>query len=171
MNEQTHHHTPSELKSILTELGSDDFSTRVHARQQIVSMGKDAIDYLAEYINHPKRLYRIEVVKALSEIKDPEAIPLLLEAFYDDDPDIRWIAAEGLIKLGKASLIPLLKIISKDAGNLYVRRAAYHVLHHLRLLFPYRDKLNQLLHYLNADNMEEAAADMAEELFELLKKS
>ncbi len=168
MNEKKPNNTSTEIKSLLQKLGSKDFQTRVEAREQLVAMGKDAIDYLAEYVTHPQRIYRIETVKILSEIGDPLAIPLFLEAFYDDDPDVRWIAAEGLIKLGNKSFIPVLKIITKDSGNLYVRRAAYHVLHHQKSIFPFRRKLEELLGYLSKDNMAEAAANTAEELFEML---
>lgn len=153
----------------ITDLGSKDYATRQSAREKLVLLGKPAIDFLAELITHPKRIYRMEAVKALMEINDSIAIPLFIEAFCDEDPDIRWIAAEGLIKLGPISFVPVIRYLSKNPDSIYTRESAYHVLHHLRAKFPARDKLQELLTVLQKNNQFVVVSELAEELIGQLK--
>lgn len=158
------------LNQTIIDLGSEDYVTRQTAREKLVLIGKPAIDFLAELITHPKQIYRLEAVKTLMEINDPLAIPLFLEICSDDDPDIRWIAAEGLIKQGPVSFIPVLKMLTKDSDSIYIREGAYHILHHLRTKFPARDKLQELLNILEKNDQAVYVSALAEELIELVAK-
>jgi len=101
----------SEFKHLLESLLSDRGTERKKARKALVASGKKALHYLKELVHHPKHFYRWEALKTMEEIADPESIPVFIEALEDDESDIRWIAAQGLIKLGGLSLIPLLKAI------------------------------------------------------------
>jgi HEAT repeat protein len=64
----------------------------------------------------------------LSEIGDPRAAPALVKALEDDDPGIRWMAAEGLIRTEQAGLRPLLKALMENGGSVRLREGAEHVL-------------------------------------------
>lgn len=157
-----------EIKRAISDLGSERYGTREAARKVLTTIGKPAIDFLAELIVHPKRIYRWESVKTLVQLNDPVTIPLLLLAFYDDDSDIRWLAGEGLIHLGSISFVPVLESLMKDSDSIYVREATYHVLHHLRDKFPFRSQLNKLLSYLGKNGEEVEASAQAAHLVELL---
>jgi HEAT repeat protein len=122
----------SELQQLLETLGSDDGMKRKKAREALVEKGKVSIDFLLELLSHPKHIYRWEAVKTLEEIGDPDTIPVLILALEDDKSDVRWIAAEGLIKLGMKSVKPLLNILIEKSDSVFVLEGAHHIFFDLR---------------------------------------
>ena len=50
-------------------------------------------------------------LEPLRDIGDPAAAPALVRALEDENFDIRWIAAEGLIAVGQGALTPLLQAL------------------------------------------------------------
>jgi HEAT repeat protein len=72
-------------------------------------------------LNDPDHEVRWEAAKALGEIADPWSAPALEETLMDAGFDIRWLAAEGLIALGRAGLKPLLATLLKKADSVYLR--------------------------------------------------
>ncbi|HRP92676.1 MAG TPA: HEAT repeat domain-containing protein [Ignavibacteriaceae bacterium] len=122
----------SELHELIIQLGSEDGMERQRAREALVTVGKESIEFLSELLSHPKHIYRWEAVKTLEEIADPVSIPLLIQALEDDKSDVRWIAAKGLIKLGSKSIEPLLKILEEKSESVFVLEGAHHVFFDLR---------------------------------------
>jgi hypothetical protein len=82
-------------------------------------------------LHDPDHEVRWEAAKALGEIADPRSAPALVETLEDAGFDIRWLAAEGLIALGKAGLEPLLEALPKKADSVYLREGAHHVMYDL----------------------------------------
>ena len=121
-----------EIQHLLNALVSDDGMERKQAREDLVARGENVIDYLMELVHHPKHIYRWEALKTMEEIGSPLSIPMFLEALEDDESDIRWIAAEGLIKLGIQSVIPLLKVVIDKLDSIFILSGAHHVLYHLK---------------------------------------
>ena len=105
---------------------------RKEARRKLVSKGKAIIEFLTELIEHPKHILRWEALKVLQEIGDPMAIPMFIQALEDDESDVRWIAAEGLIKLGVPSIRPLLTALIDKSDSIFVLAAGHHVFYDLK---------------------------------------
>ncbi len=122
----------SELHELIIKLGGKNGMERQKAREALVLKGKDSIDFLMELLAHPKHIYRWEAVKTLEEIGDPISIPLFIRALEDDKSDVRWLAAKGLIKLGKHSIKPLLKILEQKSDSVFVLEGAHHVFYDLK---------------------------------------
>ena len=120
------------IKKLISNLGSDSGLVRQKAREEMVKLGQNVIDYLMELLSHPKHIYRWEAVKTLEEIEDPLAIPLLIQSLEDDNEDVRWIAAKGLVKLGKKSILPLLKVLEEKSDSVFILEGAHHVFSDLR---------------------------------------
>ncbi|MCB0752504.1 MAG: HEAT repeat domain-containing protein [Ignavibacteriae bacterium] len=120
-----------EIKNLLENLVSENGVERKSARKNLVKKGPVVIDFLMEHIHHPKHLYRWEALKTMEEIADPVSVPLFIEALEDDESDIRWIAAEGLIKIGSESINPLLKTLTKKTDSIFILAGAHHVFHDL----------------------------------------
>jgi hypothetical protein len=110
------------------------------ARYELVKIGKPAIKYLAGLLNEPKEHIRWEAIKTLSQIADPESIPVLIKALENDDFDVRWLAAEGLIEIGKESIKPLLKSLVHDQDSRFLLEGAHHVLKGLEFQKVFIDK-------------------------------
>lgn len=119
---------PEEIKCLMEDLGSKDGITRTKARETFVAMGIPAVDYLSELVEHPKRLCRWEALKALGEIADPDSGPLLALALEDEESDVRWLAAEALIAIGKEGTVAALERLIDKSDSLFTRQGVHHVL-------------------------------------------
>lgn len=116
------------IKELIKRLYSKDGIERQKARHELVEIGVPVIKYLGELQFEPKQQVRWEALKALSQIAAPESIPILINALENDDFDIRWLAAEGLIHIGKSSIKPLLEAIVEKEDSIYLREGAHHIL-------------------------------------------
>ncbi len=47
--------------------------------------------------------------------------------------EVRWLAAEGLIAIQRAALVPLLHAMEKHFDSFWFRHGAHHVLHDLKM--------------------------------------
>jgi HEAT repeat protein len=52
-----------------------------------------------------------------------------VKALEDDMFDVRWLAAEALIIIGKEALVPLLQALTRHSDSLWLREGAHHVFH------------------------------------------
>ena len=120
------------IRALLDNLGNNDGMIRERARNELVEMGRPAIDFLAELIESSNTTMRWEAVKALGQIGDSVAAPLMVIALYDSDYEVRWLATEGLINFGNDSIKPLLEALTDKPGSLTLREGAHHVLHDLK---------------------------------------
>jgi len=161
----------SEMHELIIKLGSDNGFEREKARKTLVKIGRDSIDFLMELLSHPKHIYRWEAVKTLEEIGDPVSIPLLIGALEDDKSDVRWLAAKGLIKLGKFSIEPLLKILEQKSDSVFVLEGAHHVFFDLRenKVLPKDFPTDKLLSALKNPEWVESVKPLAYKILNSLK--
>lgn len=126
--EKTKHAT---IEFAVSELASTSSFARVDARDYLVSMKEKAVPHLNDALKSDNQWVRWEAAKALGKIGDAAASQALIEALEDKMFDVRWIAAEGIIAIGRKALIPLLAALSKKGGSLWLREGAHHVIHDL----------------------------------------
>jgi len=156
------------IKELVRNLGDSDGVIRERARRKLVSIGPSAIDYLAELVYTKNEMLRWEAVKTLSEIVNPVAIPLLIDALEDDKSSIRWLAAEGLIMLGRESVKPLLEALINRTDSVFIREGAHHFFHDLQNFLPELD-LKELLKILKSSTAEHQLQLVAGDLLASLK--
>ena len=106
-------------------------TTRAKARAALVTLGKSAVPTLVQLLSYRKAHIRWEAAKALGEVADPGAATAMVRALEDEDWDVRWLAAEGLIALGQDSLQPLLTVLIGRADSDWLAEGAHHVCHAL----------------------------------------
>jgi len=82
-------------------------------------------------LTNPNEQVRGQAARALGEIGDPVAAPALVRTLQDPKPGVRWLAAESLIALGRAALVPLLQALVYHSDSTWLREGASHVLHAL----------------------------------------
>ena len=119
------------IEFAISELASKSSFARVDARDYLVSMKGKAVPHLTEALKSDNQWVRWEAAKALSKIGDPTASQSLINALEDKMFDVRWIAAEGIIAIGRKALIPLLATLTKRGDSLWLREGAHHVIHDL----------------------------------------
>ncbi len=172
MEKQTQKPRPEEIQRLIRNLGNDYGAIRQRARASLVAMGKNAIDFLAELIVFPQHIYRWEAVKALGEMEEPETIPYLIEALSDDKSDVRWLAAEGLIRLGNRVIRPLLEALLKEDGSVFLLESAHHVFFDLKEKgaippgFPIEELLQALKRFDSWESVKEISERALESLTE-----
>jgi hypothetical protein len=113
---------------LFKDLESKNGLVRETARKKLVGMGSSAVDYLSDLVSGPDDTVRWEAFKALSEIADPSSTPILIHSLYDVNEEIRWIAAEGLIAIGRNVVEPLLEELLKNPRSFRLKRGVHHVL-------------------------------------------
>jgi len=120
-----------EIQLLIADLASEDWRTRQEARHSLVRLGSRAVAPLIKALGESNNSYwalRWEAAKALGEIADPVAAPALLRALEDERDGIRWLAAEGLIAMGRGGLLPLLEALVHRSDSGRLRAGAHHVL-------------------------------------------
>jgi len=120
------------MDKLIEDLSSNDSMVRQRAREQLVLLGgQDVTRALVGELVDPRRHVRWEASKALTEIADPVAAFGLMHTLDDGDEDVRWVAGEGLIALGKVGLITVLSGLEQRADSSCFCLGAHHVLHDL----------------------------------------
>ena len=116
-----------DIDSLIAELTCNDVVKCQKAREKLVYIGKPAIPSLIKLLSQQKEMVRWEALKTLGQIADPSTTGLFLDSLKDDDFDIRWLAAEGLVAIGNDVLTPLLKALIKNSDSRGFRFGAHHV--------------------------------------------
>jgi HEAT repeat protein len=120
-------------------------------------MGKTIIPQLHRLLDSDNGLLRMEAAKIVELIADRSSIQFLINLLDDKEFEIRWIAAEGLIKIGRRTILPLLRSIRDGESSFLHNKGAHHVLLSL-LNKSEKNKLTSLLQSLdNAQELGETA--------------
>ena len=158
---------PDNLTSLIKEsLDSKNSVKKLAARSTLVGMGKLIIPKLHRLLYSENGLLRMEAAKIVELIADRRSIPFLINLLGDKEFEIRWIAAEGLIKIGRRSILPLLKSIRDGKSTFILNKGAHHVLLSL-LKEDEKIKLTALL--LSLDDAKELGETAPVEASEAIK--
>jgi hypothetical protein len=121
----------SRIPSLMVDLASPDAAVRMKARKALVVIGKPVVPPLIRLLSHRKPHIRWEAAKALGAIADPLAAFALVNALDDRDSDVRWLAAEGVVALGRDGLQPLLAALLERSKSCCMCEGAHHICHTL----------------------------------------
>jgi HEAT repeat protein len=140
---------PDSLTFLIKEsLDSKNSVKKLAARSKLVRMGKAIIPQMHHLLDSKNDILRMEAAKVVELIADRRSIPFLINLLDDKLFEIRWIAAEGLIKIGRRSIMPLIKSIRDGKSSFILNKGAHHVLLSL-LTEDEKNKLMTLLHSLD----------------------
>ena len=124
--------TESQIPELIAELGEDDPSKRQHARLLLIHLVPKSIPALLEALKSHNRYTRWEAVHAIGDLRMLEYAPSLVEMLTDEDPGVRWIAANSLLNFDRACLRPLLEKFIKDFSSVLLREGVRHILRALK---------------------------------------
>jgi HEAT repeat protein len=120
------------LQFLIGQLESSDQQTRQQARFELIGAGENAIPLLVKTASSNNPTLRWQAVNTLSQITIPAVIPVLIDLLRENEYfGVRWLAADGLIKAGKAGLVPLLRSLTEHFDSVWLRDGAHHVLRSL----------------------------------------
>lgn len=96
-------HRPGiEALSALTQtLGDSDPLTAGLAANALVKLGKPAVESLIDAAKAGPQNIRILALRALAEIRDPRAIPVMMKCIQEDSAVLQYWAQLGLERLGQ----------------------------------------------------------------------
>ena len=162
------------IEPLIEQLGNQDGLARQQARIDLVRIGEAAVEPLIEVLEKRTGYSHWEAAKALSQMGSPQAAQALVEALEDDEFSARWLAAEGLIAIGKDSLKPLMEALLNNPESTLLRAGAHHVLHDLvhRLILkqPLREEVKPLLIALNDIEPAVEVPPVAERVLNMLSE-
>jgi HEAT repeat protein len=118
---------PRAIQPLIEALADFDKSVREQATLALSTIGKAAIEPLAEAMKEPKWETRYRAAEALGKIADEKAVQPLIQGLKDSRDHVRYMAAKGLHDLGDSDAVEPLIILLKDE-NIYVRLMAVHAL-------------------------------------------
>ncbi len=122
----------SEIADLVRNLFSPHGIERQKARQKIVKIGRAAVPFLIGLQYSRNQHVRWEVIKALSEIAHPDAIPILVNALENCSADVRWLAAEGLVEIGALCVPALMEALEERGDSVVLREGVHHILSELK---------------------------------------
>ncbi len=153
-------------KLIKGSLDTKNSGKKLAARSTLVRMGKTIIPQLHRLLDSENGLLRMEAAKIVELIADRKSIPFLINLLDDKEFEIRWIAAEGLIKIGRHSILPLLKSVRDGKSSFILNKGAHHILLSI-LKEDEKNKLTKLL--LSLDDAQELGETAPVEASEAIK--
>jgi hypothetical protein len=116
------------IRLLIPKLSSPQAVEREEARIEIVAFGTLAVAELLDAFETADERGRLEICKALTEIADPLAIATFIQCLEDEQQDLRWVAAEGLLNIGAPAVEPLLLALIDRAWAQTILDGAIHVL-------------------------------------------
>ncbi|HTQ40401.1 MAG TPA: HEAT repeat domain-containing protein [Pirellulales bacterium] len=122
--------SPPDIQDLFVALRSDNPLERERARNKLTILGREAIVPLIRELKSPIVHARWEAAKALSQIRDVNAANALAEVMDDENHDVRWVASQGLVRLGAKGLEQTLLALLSHGNSIWVRDSAHHVLSH-----------------------------------------
>ena len=141
---------PENLVNLIkATLDDPNFNKKVRSRKTLVRMGKSILPQMHKLIKSENTDLRLEASKIIELISDRKSIPVLLELLDDNTFDIRWIAAEGLIKIGRRSIRPLLTAVRDRKNSIVFNEGAHHV---LQSLLNEKEKKKEITLLLSLEN-------------------
>jgi HEAT repeat protein len=90
----------SATDSLIRALSDDDSMVTSLAANALVKIGKPAVPALIETIKTGPQAQRIQALRALAEIRDHRAIPIMMQVMQEDSALLQHWAQEGLERLG-----------------------------------------------------------------------
>jgi HEAT repeat protein len=118
---------PRAIQPLVESLADFDKAVREQATLALSSIGKAAIEPLAEAMKEPKWETRYRAAEALGKIADEKAVRPLIAGLRDSRDHVRYMAAKGLHQIGDSDAVEPLIILLQDE-NVYVRTMAVHTL-------------------------------------------
>lgn len=131
------------LRGADEQLGSQIFAS-------LVRLGHHAVPSLIEASASNSAWMRWHAVRALGEIRDSRALPVLVRALGDPDHSVAWMAAKKVVLFSRRCVAPVLTLLTSAAMTPWLVETASYVLqnqcqHHTSLK-PYLEPVIQQMH-------------------------
>ena len=120
---------PESLGKLIKEsFESKNYRKKIDARNTLVKKDKTIVPPMHKLLESESNLIRRKAIKIVELFADRRSIPVFINLLDDDEFEIRWIAAEGLVRIGRYSILPLLESVRYGDSSFIHNKAVYHAL-------------------------------------------
>lgn len=120
---------PDNVGKLMKEsIDSENYRKKITARGTLVKMGRKILPHMYKLLDSENNMLRMEAAKIVELIAEKSSIPILINYLDDKEFEVRWMAAEGLIRIGRTSILPLLKSIRDGKSSFIQNKGAHHIL-------------------------------------------
>lgn len=141
---------PAAIPALLSLLRSANEQLGSQICQALINLGPVAVPVLLKESASNSAWMRWQCIRALGEICDSRALPVLVRALTDTDYSIAWMTAKSLVHFGRECMVPVLQLLVRAETSPWLVDTASYVLHHLYLqdsrLKPYLEPVVQDMH-------------------------
>lgn len=113
---------------LLEALHSHDRLVMGAAADGLSAVGKAAEGSVIPLTSDPDEQVRWHAYKVLSTVATDAAAPTLIKGLDSSNSGVRWLAAEGLVHIGRGALRPLFQQLTNEKISQWLRNGAIHVL-------------------------------------------
>jgi HEAT repeat protein len=103
---------------LMRQMGHWQRKESARIARQVAAFGPDVTILLLLAVGSPNRLFRRDVVIALSALDDVRAIDLLVQILADDDKAVRQKAVASLVRIGQPAVPALMETAQSDQAPL-----------------------------------------------------
>jgi HEAT repeat protein len=108
-----------------------NYKVHIKAKENFIREGEKILPVMHKLLKSNYKITRKEAMKIVELIAHKSSVPVAIDMLEDRESEIRWIAAETLIRIGRYSIKPLLEALVAHGMSYYVRKGAHHVLSEL----------------------------------------
>jgi hypothetical protein len=119
---------PEAAPALVQTLSFHDDALASQARQALLQLGPPALPPLMAAARSPDAWVRWHALRALGELHDRRAVPVLVEALADNDHAVAWMAARKLAPFGTPAVEPVLRLLIKTPATPWLMETAAYVL-------------------------------------------
>ncbi len=120
---------PSAVPALLNALRNADEQAASQIFSALVQLGRAAVPALLDASKSSSAWMRWHCMRALGEIGDTRALPVLVQALRDTDHSVAWMGAKELVRFGKQSEIPILNLLSSTEATPWLVETSSYVLY------------------------------------------
>lgn len=117
---------------LLEALKSGDRQVMGAAAEGLQAIGGAAVSAVLPLTGDNDQQLQWHAYKVLSTTDDGSAVPALIAGLESSNSGIRWLAAEGLVKVGRATLRPLLQRLTGEKLSVWLRNGVVHAFNKIR---------------------------------------
>lgn len=120
---------PAAVPALLSALHGADEQMGSQIFSSLVKLGSMAVPVLLQESKSNSAWMRWHANRALGEIRDIRALPVLVNALQDPDHAVAWVAAKSLVQFGRLSIKPVLELLMTAQMTPWLAETASYVLH------------------------------------------
>lgn len=162
--------SPNAVPALLGALAGADERLGSQIFMALVNLDYVAIPVLLDFARSKSGWMRWHSIRALGAIRDPRALPLLVNALQDEDHSVAWMAAKSLVPFGRKSIEPVLRMLTTTRMTPWVVETSSYVLHaQCRAHYDLKPYLDPLLQHMHQAGYRATTAYAAQKVLEQLQ--